>query len=75
MLLLLLSRFWCRVDSQVDANVSRNHTVSIFRAEVAMLRSRGIYVGLQEGEADGVGPLCRPSLPSRTYMGHQIPEQ
>jgi hypothetical protein len=33
------------------------HTVSIFRAEVAMLGSGGIYIGLEEGKNEGVGPL------------------
>jgi hypothetical protein len=31
------------------------HTVSIFKAEVAMLGSGGIYTGLEEGRAEGVG--------------------
>jgi hypothetical protein len=47
------SGFWRRVDSSVDVNVSEKHTVSIFRTEVAMLRSGGIYIGLEEGEAGG----------------------
>jgi hypothetical protein len=38
----------------VDA-VSEKHTVSIFRAEVAMLGSTGIYIGLEEGKAEGLG--------------------
>jgi hypothetical protein len=36
-------------------NVSEKHTVSIFRAEVEMLGSGGIYVGLEEGKSEGVG--------------------
>jgi hypothetical protein len=43
--------FWvlvpCRLS--VDTNVSEKHTLSIFRAEVAMLGSGGIYIGLEEG--------------------------
>jgi hypothetical protein len=31
------------------------YTASIFRAEVAMLGSGGIYIGLEEGKAEGVG--------------------
>jgi hypothetical protein len=37
------------------ANVSKKYSVTIFRAEVAMLGSGGIYVGLEEGKAEGVG--------------------
>jgi hypothetical protein len=43
------------VDSSVDANVSQELTVSFFRAQVAMLGSIGIYIGLEEGKAGGVG--------------------
>jgi hypothetical protein len=39
----------------VDANVSGKHTFSIFRAEVTMLGSGGIYIGLEEGRAEAVG--------------------
>jgi hypothetical protein len=46
----------------VEANVSEKYTVSIFRAEVAMLGSGGIYIGLEEGDAEGVGP--RRHLPT-----------
>jgi hypothetical protein len=38
----------------VDASISENHTVSVFKAEVAMLGSGGIYIGLHEGKAEGV---------------------
>jgi hypothetical protein len=38
----------------VDA-ISEKHTVSIFRAEVVMLRSGGIYKGLEEEKAEGMG--------------------
>jgi hypothetical protein len=38
----------------VDASVLEKHTVSIFRAEVAMLGNGGIYIGLEEGKAVGV---------------------
>jgi hypothetical protein len=31
------------------------HTVSIFRADVAILGSGGIYIGLEEGTVEGVG--------------------
>jgi hypothetical protein len=31
------SEFWCYVDSSVEVTVSEKHTVSIFRAEVAVL--------------------------------------
>jgi uncharacterized protein YodC (DUF2158 family) len=30
-------------------------TVSIFTAEVVMLESGGIYMGLEEGKAEGMG--------------------
>jgi hypothetical protein len=43
------------VDSSVDASVSEKHTVSIFRAEMAMLGSGGICIGLEEGKVEGVG--------------------
>jgi hypothetical protein len=39
----------------VYVNVSEKHTISIFRAEMAMLGSGGIYIGLEEGKAKGVG--------------------
>jgi hypothetical protein len=39
----------------VHASISEKHTVSIFRTEVAMLGSGGIYIGLEEGKAEGVG--------------------
>jgi hypothetical protein len=39
----------------VEDNVSEKHTVSIFRAKVAVLGSGGIYMGLEEGKAEGVG--------------------
>jgi hypothetical protein len=32
----------------VDVNVSEKHAVYIFRAEVAMLGSGGIYIGLED---------------------------
>jgi hypothetical protein len=38
----------------VDANISEKHTVSIFRAEVAMLGSGGIF-GWEDRTAEGVG--------------------
>jgi hypothetical protein len=41
--------FWRHVDLSVDASVSEKHTLSIFRAEVAMLGSGGIYIGLEGG--------------------------
>jgi hypothetical protein len=40
----------------VEVNVSEEHSVSIFRAEVAMLGSGEIYIGLEEGKAKEVGP-------------------
>jgi hypothetical protein len=33
----------------VDDNISEKHTVSIFRAEVAMQGSEGIYIGFEDG--------------------------
>jgi hypothetical protein len=42
------------VDSSENANVSEKHTGSIFRAEKAILESGGIYIGLEEGRAEGV---------------------
>jgi hypothetical protein len=38
--------------SQVD--VSEKHTVSIFRVEVALPESGGIFIGLEERNADGI---------------------
>jgi hypothetical protein len=35
--------------------LSEKQSVSIFRAELAMLRSGGIYIGAVEGKAEGVG--------------------
>jgi hypothetical protein len=49
---------WRRIGLTVDANVSEKHTVSIFRAEVAMLGSGRIYTEL---EAEGVGQSAFPS--------------
>jgi hypothetical protein len=47
---MISSGYWCCVDLSVDANVSEKHTVSIFRAEVAMLGSGGIFrVGGRKG--------------------------
>jgi hypothetical protein len=40
---------------QVDASVSEKHTLSIFRGEVAMLGSGGIYIGLEEGKVERMG--------------------
>jgi hypothetical protein len=34
--------------SSVDGNFSEKHTASIFKVEVAMLGSGGIYIGLEE---------------------------
>jgi hypothetical protein len=39
----------------VDASISEKHTLSTFRVEVVMLENGGFYIGLQEGEAEGVG--------------------
>jgi hypothetical protein len=39
----------------VDASVSEKHTVPIFMADVTILGSGGIYIGLEEGKAEGVG--------------------
>jgi hypothetical protein len=39
----------------VDANVSEKHTVTIVGAEMAMLGGGQIYIGLEEGKAEGVG--------------------
>jgi hypothetical protein len=36
-------------------DISRKHTVSVFRVEVVVLGSRGIYMRLEEGKAGGVG--------------------
>jgi hypothetical protein len=43
------------VGSSVDARILEKHTVSIFRAEVAMLGSGGIYIFSEEGKAEGLG--------------------
>jgi hypothetical protein len=43
------------VDLSVDSSVSEKHAVYIFRAEVAMLGSGGIWLLLDEGKAEGVG--------------------
>jgi hypothetical protein len=49
--------FWvlapCRLVG--SAYVSEKHTVSIFRAEVAMLGSGWMYIGLEEGKTEEVG--------------------
>lgn len=37
------------LDSSVDDSVSDKHTASIFRAEMVMLISEGIYMKLEEG--------------------------
>jgi hypothetical protein len=46
-----------------DANVFEKHTVSVFRAEMEMLGSGGIYIGLEEGKTDGVGQSGTERLP------------
>jgi hypothetical protein len=54
--------FWvlapCRL--LVDANVSEKHTVSIFRAEVAMLGSGWIYIDEDKGEGVGHSSFLVP---------------
>jgi hypothetical protein len=40
---------------QVGINISQKHTLFIFRAEVAMQGSGGIYVEPEEGKAEGKG--------------------
>jgi hypothetical protein len=42
-IILCFLGFWHRVISQIDANASEKHAVSIFRAEVTRLRSRDFY--------------------------------
>jgi hypothetical protein len=39
----------------VDANILKKHTASIFRGKVVMLGNGGIFTGLDEGKAEGVG--------------------
>jgi hypothetical protein len=51
----MMLSFWICVNSSVDSNASEKHIVSIFRVEVAKLGSGGIYIGLEEGKAEGVG--------------------
>jgi hypothetical protein len=43
----------------VEANILEEHALSIFRAEKMSQDSEGpyIYIGLQEGESEGKGPL------------------
>jgi hypothetical protein len=41
----------------VDVNILEKYTVSIFKPEVAMLGSGGIYIGLDKGKAERVGRL------------------
>jgi hypothetical protein len=43
------------VASPVGANVLERYTLSIFRVEVAMLRSTVVYIGLEEGKDEGMG--------------------
>jgi hypothetical protein len=58
----------------VDAKVSEKHTVSIFRAKMAMLGSGGIYIKLEEEKqfpsSNPVQSLHHPSLAS-TYESTQ----
>jgi hypothetical protein len=51
--------FWRLVEVQVDGSVSEEHTVCIFRAEVALLESGRIYMGEGEGKAEA-GTLLKP---------------
>jgi hypothetical protein len=50
----LMSFFWVlvRVDTLLLADVSEKHTISIFGVEVAVLGSRGIFVGLGESRGE-----------------------
>jgi hypothetical protein len=49
--------FWVLVPCILGGRCQRfgKHTVSIFRAEVAMLGSGRIYIGLKEWKAGGMG--------------------
>jgi hypothetical protein len=62
------SGFQRHVGSSVNANVSEKHTVSIFRAAVAMLGSGGFYIGLEEGKAGEVGQLPQYVSPKRWHL-------
>jgi hypothetical protein len=48
--------FWRRVISQIDANVSEKHTVSIFRAKITKLGSGGLF-GVEGRKTEGVSQL------------------
>jgi hypothetical protein len=46
----VLMGFWHHVDLLVDANTSEKCTASIFRADMEMLESGGIYTGFEGRE-------------------------
>jgi hypothetical protein len=50
--LVVMLFLWVLVPYRLDLE---EHTVSIFRNKVAMLGSGEIYIGLEEGKAEGVG--------------------
>jgi hypothetical protein len=51
--MMILFWFWCYVELLVDTSILEKHAVSIFVAELAMLRGGGIYLRLKEGKAGG----------------------
>jgi hypothetical protein len=50
--------FWILTPCRLAGGQQRfeKNTLSIFRAEVVMLGSGGIYIGSEEGKARGKGP-------------------
>jgi hypothetical protein len=54
------SVFWRHADLQADDGVSEELAVCIFRAEVAILGSGGICIGLEGNSADRMG--CRRGI-------------
>jgi hypothetical protein len=76
------SGYWHHVDSSVDGTVSEKHTVSIFRAEVAMLGSGEIYIllkgRLREWTNQGWGMRGKVQAnresPSRSHRGRELVE-
>jgi hypothetical protein len=62
---MIMLFFWvlvsCRlIYGTVYANILEKHIVSIFRAEMVMLESGGIYTGLEGGTTQGVGLALIP---------------
>jgi hypothetical protein len=59
----------------IDASISEKHTVSIFRAEAALLGSGGTYIGLEEGKAEGVGQSGTRNERGKFWVGRESPSR